>query len=247
MIKKLGMSELGPIKSQYRQYALGGLMIVGAVDLMNWMITEQMDGKGRHIWQNPKDKGFAVRAWWNEPDYQVVGDDGIKKTVKGGPAYFRPLKSLFEVAEWAHDPVAKMSYKVSPFISGVGEQLFGTDYKYEGVKDLPKRVKDYILDTSIPITVEQAVNYAKGKQTLEKTILPFIGFPVSKETKTDAGKRRENYKVLDYMLVGDMDRAGKILRKWNKSHPNNPITGEDIRRERLVKRAEMLMRSNVQP
>jgi len=246
MIKKLGMAELGPIKSQYRRYALGGLMIIGAVDLMNWMITEQMDGKGRHLWQNPKGKGFAVRAWWNEPDYGVVDTNGIKKTIRGGAAYFRPLKSLFEVAEWAHDPVAKMSYKVSPFVSAVGDQLFGSEHKYEGAKDLPKRVKDYILDVGTPITIDQVMRYAQGKQTLAKTVMPFVGMPVSKEVKSNKGKEREYYKVLDYMLTGDMEKAGKSLRKWNSQNPNNPIGEEDLSGGHLIRRAQMLFRAKAQ-
>jgi hypothetical protein len=182
MIRKLGLSEMGPIKSQYRRYALGGLMIVGAVDLWNQMATLEMDGKSKHIWENPPGKGFAVRAWWDEPDYVTTTKDGERKVIRGGPAYIRPLKSLFEVAEWAHDPFRKAAYKLSPMVSAIGQQFFGQK-QYGGYESLPERAGDFLWHVSTPIVVDQAVAVAKGRKTTEGAILPFFGMPTSKVKK----------------------------------------------------------------
>jgi len=186
MIKKLGMQEMGPIKSQYRKYALGGTMIVGAVDLWNQMATYEMDGESKHIWENPQGKGFAVRAWWNEPDYQSTDKNGKKRTVKGGPAYIRPLKSLFEVAEWSHDPFRKFSYKLSPMVTAIGEQIWG-QRGYGAVESIPKRAWDFIMDVSTPIVFDQALSVAQGKRLPEGAVTSFFGMPSSKG-KFDKGQ-----------------------------------------------------------
>lgn len=181
MIKRLGMSEMGAIKSQYRKYALGGIMIVGAVDLWNQMSTFAMDGERKHIWENPEGKGFAVRAWWDEPDYVIENEDGSERVVKGGAAYFRPLKSLFEVAEMAHDPITKFSYKISPVVSAIGEQFWHAPWKYkEGWGDIPERLKDFALTTTAPIIATQAVPVFKGQKHPMGAIMPSFGFPTSK-------------------------------------------------------------------
>lgn len=179
MIKKLGMAELGPIKSQYRRYALGAIMIIGAVDLWNYNASLIMDGEGKHLWQNPTGKGFAARAWWNEPAYTIQDKNGRYKYIPEAPAYIRPLKSVFEVAEWVHDPVLKLGYKLSPVLSALGEQLFGQK-KYVGLPDIPKRALDFIVDSTTPIIVDQAIRTAQGKQSIQATALPFIGMPVSR-------------------------------------------------------------------
>ena len=179
MIKKLGMAELGPIKSQYRLYALGAVMIIGAVDLWNYNASLIMDGKGKHLWKNPTGKGFAVRAWWNEPAYTIQDKNGRYKYIPEAPGYIRPLKSVFEVAEWAHDPVLKLGYKLSPVVSAVGEQLFGQK-KYVGLPDIPERAWDFVIDSTTPIVVDQAIRTAQGKQSIQATVLPFIGMPVSR-------------------------------------------------------------------
>jgi hypothetical protein len=179
MIKKLGLSEMGPIKSQYQKYALGAAMMVGAVDLWNYQSSQMMDGEGKHLWENPKGKGFAVRAWWNEPSYQVTDKNGHVKTIPSAPAYIRPLKSVFEVAEWVHDPFKKMGYKLSPALSAMGEQLFGVK-KYDGLPDIPERAWDYITDSATPIVVDQSIKTAQGKQSVEAAVFPFFGMPVSR-------------------------------------------------------------------
>jgi len=180
IIKKLGLAEIGPIKSQYRRYALGGIMIVGAVDAWNYMSTQEMDGEGKHIWDNPPGKGFAVRAWWDEPDYITTDKNGTDRYIKGGPAYIRPLKSLFEVAEWTRDPFLKIGYKFSPIVTAIGEQFFNPYKKYEGIPDIPKRALNFITDSTTPIVVDQAMLYAQEKRSLQGVIFPFFGMPVSK-------------------------------------------------------------------
>lgn len=186
MIKKLGLQEMGPIKSQYRKYALGGTMIVGAVDMWNQMATYEMDGESKHIWENPQGKGFAVRAWWNEPDYQITDKNGKKRTIKGGPAYIRPLKSLFEVAEWSHDPFRKVSYKLSPMVTAIGEQIWG-NRGYGAIESIPTRAWDFITDVSTPIVFDQALSVAQGKRSHQGAVTSFFGMPSSKG-KYEKGK-----------------------------------------------------------
>jgi hypothetical protein len=154
-------------------------MIIGAVDLWNYNASLIMDGEGKHLWQNPTGKGFAARAWWNEPAYTIQDKNGRYKYIPEAPAYIRPLKSVFEVAEWAHDPVLKLGYKLSPVLSALGEQLFGQK-KYVGLPDIPERALDFIVDSSTPIVVDQAIRTAQGKQSIQATALPFIGMPVSR-------------------------------------------------------------------
>jgi hypothetical protein len=39
---------------------------------------------------------------------------------------------------------------------------------------------DFIVDSSTPIVVDQAIRTAQGKQSIQATALPFIGMPVSR-------------------------------------------------------------------
>lgn len=167
---KMGLQPMfGIEKLQYRKYALGAVLMVGAVDLYNLMATESMDGEAKHIWQNPEGKGFAVRALWNEPD--------------GSRSYFRPLKSIYEVAEWVGDPVQKFEYKLSPAIAAIGQQLWPTRYQpeYKGIADVPRRTLDLVTELVTPISASQAIQVARGKKALPSAILPFFGMPTSKE------------------------------------------------------------------
>jgi hypothetical protein len=153
------------------------------------MITQQMDGTAKHLWQNPEGKKFAVRAPWDEPAYNITDKNGVTKHIRGGPAYIRPLKSVFEVAEWGADPVQKFIYKLSPMVSGIGTQLFGSEYRkgYKGIGDIPRRTRDFVLDVSTPIVIDQVIDAAEGKKTPQSAVLPFFGFPVSKlKTKKKA-------------------------------------------------------------
>lgn len=179
--KLIEKSHLKPIskvaKADYRKYAYGAVAMVAAVDLWNLSATKQMDGEYKHIWQNPSGKGFAVRAWWNEPSYKVNN-----KTIKGGAAYIRPLKSVYEVAEWANDPLAKFVNKLSPALSAIGQQFWPDEYRnYEkGWAGYPERGKDVISDLFMPISIGQVGSAIEGKREPEAVILPFLGMPTSK-------------------------------------------------------------------
>ena len=182
LIKKLALEDIGPIKAEYRKYALGAAMMITSADMYNYMTTQQMDGEGKHIWENPEGKGFAVRAWWDEPDYILTNEDGEKRVIQGGPAYIRPFKSIYEVAEWGSDPVKKFIYKLSPMVTATIKQLSPGlyDKQYEGIEDMPERLLDFVLDVSTPIAAEQTINVTKGKKTALSAVLPFFGMPTSK-------------------------------------------------------------------
>lgn len=192
LIKKIRfLEEIGPIKKEYRKYAAGALAMITAVDMYNLMATQAMDGEAKHIWENPKGKGFSVRAMWNEPSYTIVDKNGKTRTIPGGAAYFRPLKSVFEVAEWVKDPLKKMAYKLSPMFTAIGKQLFPTKYRreYEGWGDMPRRIRDITMDVASPIQADQMISHAKGKKSLPSATIPFIGFPTSVERKKETGRQ----------------------------------------------------------
>lgn len=184
LIKKLGMSEMGPIKGAYRRYALGAALMISAVDMWNYMSTGVMDGKSVHMWDNPEGKKFGVRAWWNEPAYIDYNKDGERIYHPPARAYIRPLKSVFEVAEGTTNIVHKVSNKLAPLPKAVGEQFFGSK-KYGGTTDMPNRAKDFMLDLALPMMANQVIMAAQGKQSAKAALLPFFGMPVSREkTKT---------------------------------------------------------------
>jgi hypothetical protein len=212
MIKRLGMEEIGPIKSEYRRYMLGALMMVSTIDLYNLMMTKKMDGKAKHIWENPPGKFFGVRAPWNTPDYTITDKDGKERTVRGGPAYIRPLKSIYEVAEWTADPVRKLRYKLSPFLTGIGRQMFPSKYQkdYTGLLD-PQRLIDFSLDVATPISVDQAMDVLKGKKSAKGAVLPFLGFPVSK-----VSRYAELDKLINEALTGKGTHA-KVVAYINRA------------------------------
>jgi hypothetical protein len=192
LIRKLKLEEMGPIKADYRKYALGAVTMIAAANLYNLMATKEMDGKAKHLWQNPPGRGFAVRALWDEPSYTVKTKDGKKRTVKGGKGYFRPLKSVFEVAESARDPIKKIGYKVSPMISAIGQQFWPSKYRreYKGIEAMPRRALDFVLDIGTPIQVGQTAQFLRGKKSLPGAILPFFGMPTSKVKDKKKKKKR---------------------------------------------------------
>lgn len=184
MIKRLGLENIGPIKAEYRKYALGAIAMVGAVNMWNLMSTQRMDGKAKHLWQNPKSKGFAVRAWWDEPSYTLTDKNGKTRTIRGGPAYIRPLKSVFELAEGATDPIKKASYKIAPFLQAIINQFPNNKFRrYGGALDIPKRTLDFVTDVSTPIVADQFADWVKDKKTFWSVTAPFFGMPVSKVKK----------------------------------------------------------------
>jgi hypothetical protein len=229
MIKKLGLEEVGAIKKEYRKYAAGALAMITAVDMYNLMATQAMDGEAKHIWENPEGKGFSARAMWNEPSYTITTRDGKERKITGGAAYFRPLKSVYEVAEWGKDPIKKFSYKLSPTFTAVGKQLFPSKYRreYEGLPDIPRRVKDLVMDTSTPIQADQMISYAKGKKSIPSAILPFVGFPTSKYSYADM--KRDKIKELRKLAIEEHKKTeAKVeARKWNKEYPDLEIKEND--------------------
>lgn len=219
MIKKLGMEEIGPIKSKYRRYMLGAVSIIGATDLMNLHLTQTMDGEALHLWQNPEEKGFAIRAPWNEPDYTVTDKNGKERTIQGGRAYIRPLKSVFEVAEFLVDPIRKFGYKLSPGIAAIGRQLFPSKYQreYRGIPDIPERLGDFLMDVATPISANNAARWFSGKATPQSAILPFFGFPISRvRFRSRQGTIRD---AKEFLEAGDKEGAIKGIRLWERHHP----------------------------
>ena len=182
MIKKLGWEDIGPIKSQYRRYMMGAVLMVGAADMYNYMMTQHMDGKGRHLHQNPKGKGFSVRGMWDEPDYTTIDKNGNRRTIRGGPGYVRPLKSVWEVGGWIKNPMQKLAYKLSPGTAWIGRQVLETGRGYQGY-DLSKRGRDLLFDVATPITVSQGYDWLRGRKSVPGAILPFFGMPTSKEKR----------------------------------------------------------------
>ena len=206
MAKKIGIEDMGVIKKEYRKYALGAMMVLGATNMWNYMATQQMDGKGKHMWENPPGKKFAVRAWFNYPKYSKIDRSGNIKHYDAGPGYIRPIKSLFEVAEWGEDPFQKFSYKIAPPINAIASQFFNPIRRYEGW-DLYRRAIDFSRDSSMPITLDAALRYDKGEVPGEAIFVPVVGAGVSKlkveQHKKEIGKKRPffdpNSKTVKYV------------------------------------------------
>jgi len=223
MIERLGLEEMGPIKGVYRKYALGAVMMVGAVDLFNQVTTKKMDGKAKHLWQNPSGKGFAMRAPWNMPGYTVVDKNGKERKIEGGPAYIRPLKSVFELAEFSTDTFKKLGYKLSPIVTAIAHQFWPGKYQpnYGGITD-PKRTRDFILDMTQPFTVDQGMSALKGKRGWKGAVLPAFGFPVSKVKESkflDYLLEQDGYKgATEYIKRAPKSEQARLLLKLNQKY-----------------------------
>lgn len=206
-IKKLGMREIGPIKAEYRKYLYGGILLMGAADLYNRFATYTMDGKAVGIFSNPDI--FRIRALWNRPAYTVEAKDGTIRTIKGGPAYFRPFKSLYEVAEWVGDPFQKFSYKLSPVMSAIAHQVSPSRYQkdYKGWPSIPDRTWDFITDTATPISWAHVVDYWRGKKEWPDVALPFFGMPTSKLAGAE-------FKDFYYGQLADIERKHGKNDEW---------------------------------
>lgn len=212
MIRKLGLAEMGPVKAEFRKYLLGAAMIISAVDLWNYQNTLKMDGKGLHLWENPPGKGFAVRAPWNEPGYTMIDKNGKERRVQGGPGYIRPLKSVFEVAEWVKTPFKKFVYKLSPIMTATGRQMWPSKYQkeYKGWPDMDQRVWDFITDVGTPISASQMARWWTGKKTLQSAIIPFFGAPTSRLS------RQQTPKVYYQRLAKLQRKHGRFSNEWKK-------------------------------
>jgi len=194
LVKKMKLEVKHPaMQAEYRRYAYRAIAIVGAVDMWNYLSTQQMDGKGKHLWQNPSGKGFAVRSWWDEPDYTITDKNGKKKTIKGGPAYIRPLKSIFEIAETAVKPIDKFSYKLSPWVSTLADIIFNINgYRNGSPVDVGGKI---IRDVTVPITGEQLIQWTQKKKSGKAVLFPFFGMPVSKGGKTEEEKQKSKKSI----------------------------------------------------
>ena len=187
MLEGMGLDKMNPRERWVSQrYLISAIALIGSADLYNYWMTQKMDGKGVHLFENPEGKGFAVRAPWDEPSYQTEDKNGKKQTIPGGPAYFRPLKSVIEVAEFLADPIKKTSGKVSPVPSIAMEQLFG-GYPGEN-KSVAKRAGEVTSDLLLPMSFNQGVAVAKGQKDPRSMILPFFGMP----TSVDRTKKNNN-------------------------------------------------------
>lgn len=202
-------------KAEYRKYAYTAVMMVGSIDLYNLMMTKKMDGKAKHIWQNPEGKGFGVRAPWNDPSYTVTNKSGKIRTVPGGPAYIRPLKSIYEIAEWVSDPLQKFIYKLSPALSAIGQQFWPSQYRHykKGWVGYPKRLRDVARDMMLPISAGQAAQVAKGKKHPAGAVFPFFGMPTS---KLKSKLTRESYytRMAEAANAGRFDKYSKIKQEF---------------------------------
>jgi len=269
-IKKLGMKEMGAIKGQYRKYFYVALLTIMAVDMWNYQTTEREDGEGRHLWENPKGKGFAMRLPYDDPptEYPVKDSDKLRKiystlalsqingndkefkhalllldkegktldkkylslvrsaiekgddipemtrTVPGGPAYVRPLKSTFEVAEWFSDPVKKSGNKVSPLISVIFDQITAPEYKYpDSWGSMPDRALDIVGDVIIPMSFGGPYDVYKGKKNVLSGSIGIVGFPTSKMRPEDT---REMYytRMANALEEKDMEKFRELKKEF---------------------------------
>jgi hypothetical protein len=226
MIKALGMKDMSKaIKKEYRKYSLGGAMIVAAVDMYNFMATEIMDGEGKHIWENPPGQGFGVRALWDEPGYTLIDDDGKERFVEGGRAYVRPLKSLFEVAEWGAKPIRKAAYKMAPWVSAAAAIFFPGEYdtEFKSFSDVPNAVGQFLTEVAVPISVTQWAAYLRGKKSGKAAVLPFFGLPVSKvdfevEIVEDYYNKQRK-RAITAIATDDTEKFDKIIEEVSGKYP----------------------------
>lgn len=231
VLRKMGMREIGPIRHEYQKYLGGALGIVAGVNLYNYMMTEKMDGKGKHLWQNPDSYGFAVRAPWN--------------SVKGEPVYFRPLKSLFEVAEFLDKPRQKFSYKLAPWIS-VLANIFWPDHYHKEVKewgDVPAKVGEVAEELALPISASQWKSYAEGYKSPESAAMNTLGFP-TKIYRPSQDKTRVQKEVVDLLLNGEPQKAWTKRDKWNRDHPNHKIELTPPRQKQTTESKERIRRKD---
>lgn len=189
LVEKAGLQQLGPSKSIYRKYALGAFVgMYGAANLYNYMMTKEMDGEAKFMWENPHP--FGVRAPWNTPEYTIKRSDGTERRVPGGrPVYIRPFKTIVEVPEFFfghRDPkestisnmgtsmIKKAGYKVAPWLSMTAKMFYGYQYNQPSLKT---RIIDWMKGVFAPITYEQVEDWIEGKKTPQDVLGSFFGMP----------------------------------------------------------------------
>jgi hypothetical protein len=172
-----------PINKAYQKYFGRAIGIYAAANIYNFVMTKHMDGEGRMMFQNPGGNMFSVRAPWNEPD--------------GTTAYFRPLKSIFEVPEFFHgmkeDIWKKSRYKLAPYIGATMGMVFNLDYRGKkyldaGITAAPRMIADWMLDVGTPISIANVApvdlifdwDAAMKKKGIKSRMLSGLGIPISK-------------------------------------------------------------------
>jgi hypothetical protein len=161
----------------------------------------------------------------------MVDKNGIERRVQGGPAYTRPLKSVFEVAEWVKTPFEKFIYKLSPIITAVGRQFWPSKYQkeYKGWPDMPRRVTDFLADVGTPISASQVSRWALGEKTPQSVIVPFLGFPTSKLEK---GKTSDIYSE---RLAGLEKEFGRRSPQYKKVEEEFESMGYEFKKSIFIR------------
>ncbi len=144
--------------SAYRGYVYGALGVYAMANLYNYIMTKDMDGEGKYMFQNANP--WAIRMPWNNPD--------------GSAVYGRVLKSIFEIPEVIEDPLGRAYAKLSPALSA-GLRF----YKDKLIKSNADLAKDFAKDLLMPMGIQRAEEAFKGKVHPLTGIAPVVGVPVS--------------------------------------------------------------------
>lgn len=191
---KMGLEPKNPISKTYQEYVIGAGTIYAAANLYNYITTKQMDGEGKFLWQ--QDDKFSVRAMYNEPD--------------GAKAYFRPLKSIFEVPEFLGSPLEKIGSKLAPIWSSTA-RLFEAGWNYRDRMEDERTSLDkgieFATDVATPISFGNLDVGDAGRRILDVTgiyedstlgtprksvqsrIIGGFGIPTSRGEYADSGRQ----------------------------------------------------------
>jgi hypothetical protein len=228
---KIGLSESRPIDKAYRAYFGRAMGIYIQANLWNWIWTKELDGEGRLMWQNKAP--FSIRAPYNEPD--------------GHKAYWRPLKSIFEVPEFLPRPghwtapLTKIGHKLTPVWQAAASQLWnfsytGKRYEDEGIANLAERAMDVFGDVLTPISVGQLglgeiitdPEKALQRKGMTSRLVGAVGIPPSRGLNTyDAVKLFEKaYKR------GDKEEIDRIKQELRDNGYSNMVIKRTYNRAR---------------
>ncbi|KKN72280.1 hypothetical protein LCGC14_0412310 [marine sediment metagenome] len=231
---RLMPEELGAMESMYRRYVAGVAGYYAGANLYNWIATKKMDGEGKFMYQNPWGFKWNVRGWWDEPSYTVMDRNGKERTIKGGPAYWRPSKSHHEVPEFFADPFQKIGYKLAPLAGGLWD-LTHQKYRRKGdaTLDVYKRIGKEVallpVKVAEPISVSAGIEYLRGRASVEKAVGSVIGFPVKKYSYSDM-KSDQVVWLKDLLARGNVNQVNVEVREWNREHPDLEIRISDLKR-----------------
>ncbi len=185
VIKSLGIAENSPQANVYRRYIAGIGLSYALMNLENFIVTKQMDGEGKFIFQNPPGKNaFHMRAPWNNPD-----DPEGKKG-----AYIHGFKALLEVFEALYyggktilgdgDALKKFTGKLAPWWrAAFGTFVFNVDEygnKIYEKRSFPEKILDFTRQTFEPISLQAFAKLSEQHKAPIGAIVSAFGFPVSK-------------------------------------------------------------------